>query len=1011
MPQLAIALLGPLSVTRDGTSLGGFESDKVRALLALLAAEPGRPHRRAALADMLWPERAERAALLNLNQALANLRRVIGDREAAIPLLLSTRESIQLNPAADVAVDAATFQGLLAACATHAHRNPQSCQVCAGWRAEAVALARGPFLEGLAPRGCLAFEEWAVVTRERLHCQLLEALEALAAFHEQRDEVPAALAVAQRLAELDPWSEPAHRRVMRLLWREGRVSAALAQYERCRATLAAELGIEPEEETEALRRKILAGERGQEEDASQPSAPSSPPPAISLSSSPPPLLTPTTPFVGREEELALLADRLADPACRLITIVGLGGSGKTRLALQAAAAQVGAFADGIHVVPLAQVERPDELLPAIARALGLAPSGADDARAQLAGHLRERELLLVLDNLEQLRAATPELAGLLERAPRLTLLATSRERLGLRGEWTLALGGLTLPTGHSLEELERSGAAALFLDVARRARGYFLPDDSERRSIARICHTLAGHALAIELAASWSHVLSCAEIEGELARGAALLAGASQDLPERHRTIGAVLESTWALLTPAEQRALRALAVLPGNFQVETAEAVAGEGGPRLATLTTLAGLVNKGLLRREAGGYSTHAFVRQDALERLRAAGEERDAYGRLLAYVRGLVERAEAHLRSAEETAWLDRLEAEHGSIGAALEWALESGEAEGAAQLCAVLRWLWYIRGYIGEGRRWMEHAILLARGRVEPGLLARLLQGAGVLADEEGDYRAAAAHYAEGLAIYRSAGDRNGARIILNSLGALHNAQGRYAEARACFEESLQLSRELGQHFGAASALNNLGTLAQALGDLPAARAALAEALAIARTIGYATLTTTVLDNLGDTLLAEGDLPGALAAFGEALALQRDSGDVRGSALSLRGLGMAALTSGELERAEGLLFESLELAWRSPALRDLTAALDSMAALLVARGSHREAARLAGAAAACRERMDAALTAPERALSEQTAGAARAALGEAAFALAWAEGRALSVEQAVEELLSRRPATGH
>jgi predicted ATPase/Tfp pilus assembly protein PilF len=656
-------------------------------------------------------------------------------------------------------------------------------------------------------------------------------------------------------------------------------------------------------------------------------------------------------------------------------------------------------------VPLAQVEHHSELLPALARALGLAPGGADDTRAQLMAHLRERELLVVLDNMEQLRAAGPALAELIERAPRLTMLATSRERLGLRGEWTLDLGGLALPAGHTAPALDASGASALFLDVARRARGYFLPDEAERRSIARICAALAGHALAIELAASWTHVLSCAEIEGELERSAGLLTGASQDLPERHRTISGVLESTWALLTQPEQQTLRALGVLPAGFDIETAEAVIGDRSSRLATLTTLAGLVNKGLVRRESGGYSAHAFVRQYALGQLRAAGEAAAANARLLGYVRGLVEQAEAHLKTAQEAAWLDRLAASHGSIGAALEWALDTGEAEAAARLCAVLRWFWYIRGYLAEGLRWMQRSVSLARGKVEPSLLGRLLQGAGVLADEAGEYRAAADYYAEGLEIFRAAGDRNGVRIILNSLGALHNAQGRYEEARACFDESLRLSRELGQTFGAASTLNNLGTLGQATGDLQAARQAFTAALEIARQIGYETLTTTVLDNLGDVLLGLGDTPGALAAFSEALALQRSSGDVRGVALSLRGLGVAGLAARELERAEKLLFESLELTWRSPNLRDLTVAIDCVAALLAAQGDGARAAQLCGAASASRERIGAALNAFERAISEGAAAAARSALGEAAFASAWATGRGTPIERAAEELLQR------
>ncbi len=1004
MPQFSLTLLGPFKAERGGVPLAGFESDKVRALLSYLAVEAGRPHRRGALAALLWPERPERAALLNLNQALANLRRVVGDREADTPLILSARESVQLNPAAALALDVAAFGALLDACATHAHRSPLACGPCAARRARAVALYGGPFLESVTPRDCLPFEEWALVVRERLHRRMLEALADLAAYHEGRADYYEALAASHRLLELEPWREETHRQVMALLWRDGQRSAALAQYERCREALAAELGAEPDEATEELRRAILAGPPlGREGDrAARPQERAARPPAPPLPLAP----LPATPFVGREEELARLADELGDPACRLLSIVGLGGSGKTRLALEAAARAEG-FADGVTVVPLAAVGRPEELLPALARALGLTPGGGDEVGAQLVGHLRGREQLLVLDNLEQLRPAAAELAALLEGAPRLTILATSRERLGLRGERVLDLGGLTLPAGDSRAELAGSGAGALFLEAARRARGDFAPDAGERGAIARICARLGGHPLALELAAAWAHVLSCGEIEGELARSLALLAGDNQDRPERHRTLAAVLDATWDRLPAGERRALRLLAVFPASFGREAAAAVLGaQPAAPMATIAALAALMNRALLGREGEGrYAAHAFIRQYGAERLREAGEEAEAYGRLLAYAVDLAERAEAHLRTADEAAWLDRLVAEHPGLCAALDWALGHGEAAAAARLCVVLRWLWYIRGYIGEGRRRIEACVEQARGGgVAPALLARLLQGAGVLADEDGDYAGAAARYDEALAIFGRLGDKNGVRIVTNSLGVLHNTRGDYDEARICFEVCLHLSRELGNAYGAASSLNNLGTVAQAVGDAPEAMARFAEGLAAARSLGYSVLTAALLGNMGDASLAAGELTRALAAYGEALAIQRGEGDTRGAALALRGLGLVALARADPEGAADPLAEGLALMLRSPSRRELTLTLDAVALLLAARGRHAEAAELCGAADAGRAQIGTPATPAEGRAYAAAVAACRAALGEVAFSAAWAAGRAISAERAGEAALA-------
>jgi predicted ATPase len=654
------------------------------------------------------------------------------------------------------------------------------------------------------------------------------------------------------------------------------------------------------------------------------------------------------------------------------------------------------------------------LLPAIAAALGLGLSGAEGALEQIARHLRDMELLLVLDNLEQLRDGVAALGPLLERAPRLTILATSRERLRLRGEWVLELGGLPTPRDDAPESLDRSSAATLFMQVARRARGQFDPDEAERRAITQICRALAGHPLGIELAASWAHALSCAEIAAELAHSLELLTSDAPDQPERHRTIQAVFDSSWHLLAEPERIALRQLSAFRGGFDREAATAVcvqmSGAGhalNPQPSMLQLLSTLIGKSLLARATEGrYAMHELVRQYAGQQLRQAGEAEQTWERHGAYFLSLVEQAEPHLKGADEAIWFERLSTEHDNLRAALDRALASGEVELAARMCVVLRWLWYIRGYIAEGRQWIERTLAAASAspaQLPPRLRARLLQGAGVLADEQAEYAVAAARYAEAIALYREIGDTRGVQATTNSLGMLAWARGDYTQAQSCFEESLGLSRQLGHTFGIANSLNGLGTAIQAQGDGPQALVFYEEALATAHALQYDPLITMILDNIGEVSLAQGDLARAHAVYAEALVRQQSLGDTRGAALSRQGLGLIALAQGDLAAAQRHFSDGLAASWQSASQRELAAYIDNIAALLLAQGQAGRAARLCGATAAFRERSGTPLTPFERPAYERTWAAARASLDSAAFDAAWAAGRATPLEQIIAELV--------
>ncbi|RME44821.1 MAG: SARP family transcriptional regulator, partial [Chloroflexi bacterium] len=351
MRQLSLYLLGPYHVILDGAPVTEFRSDKVRALLAYLAVEADRPHRRDALAGLLWPDVPDRTARKNLRLTLHRLRDALDDLETESAYFRITRETIQVRPAA-IWVDAVAFAGLIAACQNHDHRHVETCAACAERLAEAAALYRGDFLQGFFLDDCLAFSEWVLLKREALHRQALPALSHLAEYHRRRGEMKQAQVYATRQLELEPWREEAHRQLMDILARSGEVCAALAQFETCRRVLAVELDIEPDDETVRLYQRIRAT-RGR--------------PHHNL----PPQVTP---FVGRDDELARIAELLADPDCRLLTIVGPGGIGKSRLAVQAAQMladeHARRFLEGVAYVPLAGVESPAVLPSAIAEALG-----------------------------------------------------------------------------------------------------------------------------------------------------------------------------------------------------------------------------------------------------------------------------------------------------------------------------------------------------------------------------------------------------------------------------------------------------------------------------------------------------------------------------------------------------------------------------------------------------------------------------------------------------------------
>jgi len=510
MPQLRLQLLGPFQATLDERPITGFESNKVRALLAYLVVEADRPHSRDELIGLLWPDQPDATARANLRQALANLRNAIGDRTSEAPFISTTTDSVQFNRTDRCWIDVVQFTALIATCKTHVHRRLETCRSCAQRLQQAVELYRGDFLAQFVQSGSEAFEEWALIQRERLHRDVLDALYALAEHHDRRGEYDQIRRYAARQIELDPWREEAHRQLMRALALSGQRSAALTQYETCRRALAEELGVEPATETHSLFEQIKAGA------LTQPQRRHNLPAAL-------------TPLLGREHELAEISRRLEMPACRLLTLTGPGGIGKTHLALQAAADHIGMFTHGVYFVSLASLDAPEYMVTAIAAALQFTFPEQQDSQTQLFNHLRDKDLLLVLDNFEHLLAGTGLITELLQRAPQVTILVTSRERLNVNGEWSMNISGLRVPPASAVEQIEDYSAVKLFVQTAQRVQAGFSVPGPERSCVVHLCQLVDGMPLALELAAGWVRALSCQDIAQEIESGLAILASPKRD--------------------------------------------------------------------------------------------------------------------------------------------------------------------------------------------------------------------------------------------------------------------------------------------------------------------------------------------------------------------------------------------------------------------------------------------------------------------------------------------------
>jgi len=661
---------------------------------------------------------------------------------------------------------------------------------------------------------------------------------------------------------------------------------------------------------------------------------------------------PPTPLIGRESELSVLRQMLADPQCRLITLVGPGGIGKTRLAVEVACDQYDKYENGTVFIQMAGLISPSLIAPSIANALGLTIQGAIDPKRQLINHLRNKQVLLVLDNAEHLLGGVNLFSEIIESAPRVQILSTSRESLNLRSEWLFEVKGLPLPRSEEDAEFDKNSAVTLFLQRANQATPGFKLKDEDRAAILRICKIVEGIPLAIELSAVWTRTLSCRDIASEIEKSLDFLSMNVRDIPERHRSLRAVFDHSWKLLSDVERLILMKLSVFQGGFTRDMVEQVTE------TDLASLLALVSKSLIQRIGEKrYGMHEMVRQYAFTQLSLTDEIKHAYSMHLRVFVGLAETIEPELTRSSQSRWLMYMDTEYENFRTALNWAFESGDIESTLRLTGALWRFWYMRSRLTEGSQWLEKALQIAGTTAPAVLLGKVLNGAGLLAYYQGNYDHAKRLLEDCLALQTSLSEHEVAHAQL-TLALVFHDQLDYTRASSLYNDTLQRFHQLNDDYGIIRTLNAQGALALDIGDLDAANKYFAECLALARKCRDKENVAVALTNLGWTAAIRGNRE-VIELCQEAVTLFIELGNKLGVAFSLEGVAAGFVIAGQVDRAVKLL----------------------------------------GSARSLRKAIDASLGGTHARSLEIIIQQAHSALSDSDFEIAWMEGESMPMEQAI------------
>ena len=952
MSHLSVSLLGTFEITLGGKPVDRFRTTKAQALLICLLMntleQPESGLSREKIVELLWPWMPQQPGQVNLRQTLYQLRKAIpevaGQHGQPIPFVLSSRQSLRINPDALYEFDVARFIKLLDS------NDPEQL-------ARATELYRDDFLVDFYLPDNSEFELWLQSRRARFRQDLLLALHRLAALSLERETAAEAEKYARRQLALDDLDERAHRQLLRALACGGRRTAALAHYDALCELLQGELGVEPSKETQALYEAISR------DDLEKPvQSPFTASPSVSERVRNFPFAA--TPFIGRQQELAELESLLAGRHVRLVNLLGSGGSGKTRLAVEIATRLACRYKRGAVFVPLGPLSHPETIPAAIASALNLHLSNNSDEQEQLLNYLANKEMLLVLDNFEhllrgasadeQLQGAPALLRTILRRAPSVQVIVTSREVVHLSDEHLYPLDGLSYPQNGQEQELMQYDAVQLFVDRARRVQPHFSPDE-QQAGLRRLCQLVAGIPLALELAATWVQALDCSGIAAEIERRLAFLTTRLSDVPQRHRSMQAVFDHSWNLVSDSERRLLRQMSIFHGPCSLEAAAAIAGASASKMITL------VEKSLLRRtQDGRYGMHELLRQYAGGKLRENAAEAQAVDeRFASYYIDFLQQRRYPLLGPEFQRVTTEISAEVDNVRAAWEWTLAQRREKDVQSVLTAYANFHFYQSRFQEAAIASTNAVAFFR-KMPPSTerdlaLAEALNGLAYSQIRLGHFEEARTGLEMSVATYtrldsppppglgtdsalplaiialiqgnprralelaepaRAAATRRGDALNLTMahyvLSSAYAAMGEYETAYTEAQRACGIGRRTGNSWFLGYALLQLGKTAQATGNYAEAKQHYQASASVRRRLNYSEGVAEALNRLGEIALLQREHDAAWRLFQEALALYQETNDQGGIAAAYRGLGQVAFMRMEYGPACSYLGQALSVA---------------------------------------------------------------------------------------------------
>jgi predicted ATPase/DNA-binding SARP family transcriptional activator len=1037
--MLEISLLGQFDIQLNGQPVD-LPSRPAQSLLAYLLLKSGTAHRREELAGLLWPDATETNARSYLRQALWRIRKALESDDGSY--IIADDLSLAFDTSTNFRLDVAVLEKAVPADAAAADL------------VQCVSVYRGELLPGF-------YDEWAALERERLRAVFENKMNRLLDRLVAERRWPGVVEWGERWIALGHVPEPAYRALMMAHHGLGDRASMAAVYQRCEEVLRRELGVEPSELTRALYARLTKGDAPGELAPSERAREATlvERKRLSASGAQGGLPRQLTSFIGREREVAAVKGLFADSLSRLVTLTGVGGCGKTRLALQVGQELLPQYSGAVWFVELASLSEPALVLQTVAATLGLLEDPGHPILATLTDYLRAKKAVLMLDNCEHLVEACAQLSEALLRAcPNLHILASSREALGVAGETVFQVPSLPAPSSFQALTVEAAlqyDAVHLFVDRAQTAQPGFSLTGENAAAVAQICHRLDGIPLAVELAAARVKMLTPEQIAERLGDRFRLLTGGSRTALPRQQTLRATLDWSYNLLSEAERELLCQLSAFAGGWTLEAAEGVCGQAGgaaeglvatPPLDVLDLLTQLVNKSLAVAEQTPGETARYrlletIRHYTREKLLEIGEGAAVRDRHLGYFLALAERAEPGLTGPAQVDWLNCLETELDNVRAALEWALESA-VEAGLRLATLLGRFWAAHDHSREGGDWLARllqrpdALQCAQAR------ARALGVQGMLLVSQGNPVQAQAVAEMSLALCRAQADKAGEAFSLMILGQVAYLHGEFAlaqpllddslalfralgdkvntaealswasldrredcRARACLEESLAINRELGHVAGIANSLVSLACQAYWEDDYVAPAAWLDEAMTLQRQLGSKAGMAWVMESYGNLAFRQGDYERARACFEESFALNAAAG--QHDYWSRVKLAHIAARQGQWVQARSTFAEVIQGFSEARISNGVAYSMEGLAGLAVAEGQPERAVRLVGWADAIRQAIGDFRPPVEQKTVDGDVAVARSQLNEAVFAAAYAEGQRLTMEQAIAYALEPGP----